>query len=425
MKMKRPLVGPSPAELQEDGRLYYVQNDQVYAATTIMPFTRVAVCAGRLYGRKEHTKLFGADGWAHATAMGRPKTLGVPGYVVSPGMPGGALDPKFVDTDTYGVAAFLTPVHARRGKEPVCIGVMNVQKKRKEFWVGRHGAHRDELLTVCADSSSDYVITAHMARPVSFRELAHKARATITTPNILALGAAFDPYAEHATMPPVARANKTGVLNLLKAGLIINKNDIWTDNVDFEKLRHMHDLQRSNMYHSVPPSSKPREGFPYVAANGITRYAASMAGQRAYQTIASRYLERLIRRKCTPTPSASEAVDLLTKFVRHYGITPRTTWEDAPDWWTLLHLASRLAEKGSMAELVDEQADALYRRRKQLMPLLPPGRGFDDMFDNLADLPFTHDPRTRRVWLVALARLLVPKLCGMAFKRTARAKKIV
>ena len=48
MKMKRPLVGPSPAELQEDGRLYYVQNDQVYAATTIMPFTRVAVCAGRL-----------------------------------------------------------------------------------------------------------------------------------------------------------------------------------------------------------------------------------------------------------------------------------------------------------------------------------------------------------------------------------------
>lgn len=423
--MKRSVVGPTPKDLEEDSRLYYIRQNKVYASTTIRPFTRVAVCAGRLFSRQEHIRLFGdgarADGWARSTVKRQGKTR-LPGYVVSPGLPGGALDPKFADTDMFGVAAFLTPVPGRN-REPTCIEVVNVLESRKEFWVGRHGAHRDQLLTVCAEDSTcpEYVITAHMARPVTFRELAHWTRHWTPYKEKVykEMGAAYDPYAEYATMPPVARSNDDGYGNdLLKKGLIINKTNIWNDDVDFHKLQHMHDLQRANAYHSIPASARRREGFPYTAgANGVTRYAASLAGQRAYQTIASRFLEKTILRKCGELGYATDAdaVNLLHKFIRFYGLNARTynAASRGPDWWTLLHLASQLVGK-TMDEINDTQADVLYRRRRDVIRAFPPGR-YDlyQEFDKLADLTITNDPRTRQFWLVTLARLLNRKLCSM------------
>lgn len=160
-------VLPTPQEQQHDAqwvRWHPVRG--VHARQDIPPFTRVAVCFGRVFSKKAHDTLFPqGDKWSQWA----PFKIG---NVVTPGKPDQTLDPRFADKGAFPFFG-----QCKKLVEPDIICVVNIAKQRLELWVGRKGAAKDRKL--CMHFSPDdsnfpsiYVYKPSMERPVSVHYLA-------------------------------------------------------------------------------------------------------------------------------------------------------------------------------------------------------------------------------------------------------------
>lgn len=141
----------------------------VFATEQWIPFQPVAVCFGRVFEKAVHEVLYGKEGdpWEQWMMF-----RGRPGYVVTPGLPGGALDPQFA-----GEGAFPYFQGCPASEEPECIYVQNVQKGRMEYWLGRRGAKEGQELRLHYSPDNTrfpviYIFAANMGVPRSVYELA-------------------------------------------------------------------------------------------------------------------------------------------------------------------------------------------------------------------------------------------------------------
>ena len=178
---RRTVITPSAEERAEDAALVTYDGDGVRARKDILPFTRVAVCFGRVFQAKEHSSVFSpTDPWMQWTFVRTP-TGAQQGHVITPGLPGGALDPVF---DNMG--AFPHFKSSPPNKEPECVYLLNYKKGRLEYWVGRRGAKAGQPLRLCfspdkcAGFPTIYLYFGQIARPRSVHELAATAPPLLT-----------------------------------------------------------------------------------------------------------------------------------------------------------------------------------------------------------------------------------------------------
>lgn len=174
------VVKPTRAEQADDAKLVEHGPGGVVARQNIPPFTRVAVCFGRVLSTQDHSTLFGsADRWQQWTFV-RKGAKALQGFVVTPARPGGSgLDPAFSE---LGAFPHFKPAPACT--EPECVYVLNFAHNRLEYWTGRRGARAGQPLRLSYDSDKTtfpviYVYDSNMAKPLSVHELAVRAPSSL------------------------------------------------------------------------------------------------------------------------------------------------------------------------------------------------------------------------------------------------------
>ena len=332
----RSSVAPSAEEVALDMKLCRKSSrGEVKATQDIRPFTRVAVCAGRVYSDDEHTRLFGdTDAWGQWTVVKQPdKQQPIKkGFIVSPGLPGGALDPLYDNPDVYGLASFFADTQP--GVEPVCIYVINARKGRMEYWTGRNGALKNEKLTLCYDEEARcpkfptvYVLYGQSSRPTSVFELAHN-RTGLDPYSILRRYADYNvarrkdaasikrwakAYSPH--LPTKLPAAPSHYHNNNNGSVVFFRNE--EDRLDTKARLNQY---RSNLYaalHTTHAQMRNTEQFP-----------VSQRMRQAVNFVGTKYLGKLIRRKCSRLSALSdgEVYDLLTQHADLYGIPRNQTF---------------------------------------------------------------------------------------------------
>jgi hypothetical protein len=397
----RTHIKPSTEEAATDMTITAVRDSKVYAARDIPPFTRVAVCTGRLYTDKEHTRVFGEDDvWGQWTVQKVPQRGSLhrfkieQGYIVSPGLPTGDIDPLFHDISTYGCSPYFAPALVEQ--EPWCVQVVNAKKGRMEYWVGRRGAKAGQLLTLCyGDVGATlafptlYVLYGHNTRPVSVLELARFRTGLepysiltqylgekVFTPNgrvtkkVQEWAKHYDPMKE---MTPINRKNLRGAGNM----------------------NHIHDV----FYELTKPKNKKkgeqegihegnREEQPKVRLgnkvaitkpNGTIQYVPIMPKHvhrvvnGGMQRRMQRRLRAIIANKCELFKSMNNQVNFhlhhiiptLTTFAKLYGIRPRSNLASGPPDYVMLeflysliqdpeYTITRLVNDGTYSETVEK-----------------------------------------------------------------------
>jgi len=181
----RPLwtVRPTLSEIAEmNARVTHdPHRGGVIAKTRLPPFTRVAICFGRVYTEKQHASVFGVsrgvvrDPYAQWTFFKGVDGTWRKGYDVTPSIcvEGKArLDPAF---EHMGVFPYFQQVPP--GQEPEVVTVFNQKRDRMEYWVGRRGAEAGQALRMCyldqCGPWPDVWLLAHApGRLMSFNRLA-------------------------------------------------------------------------------------------------------------------------------------------------------------------------------------------------------------------------------------------------------------
>ena len=425
----RSSVAPSAEEVREDLKLCAKAVDgAVHASRDIRPFTRVAVCAGRVYSDKDHVRLFGdTDAWGQWTVVKqRDKQQPIKkGFIVSPGLPGGALDPLYDNPKVYGLASFFADTQP--GVEPACIYVINARKGRMEYWTGRNGALKNEKLTLCYDEEARcpkfptvYVLYGQSSRPTSVFELAHD-RTGLDPYSILRRYADYDVARpkDAASIKRWAKAysprlpTKLPVLppdHVVSAknqlvSIVDNNNSLVNGNNNYGR-------ERFHQYRSDLHNANARMGNNKVMP-------VSRKAWRAYDFIATKYLGKLIRRGCVRHSELSDAavLKLADQFARMYDATHRrasVNYEYDPDE-RLLTFAYHLRHNTGEA-MEEDYVDILKPHQTGLLKYLLPRVGVQNV-----PLAFRETySEFSGWWDVVLARYTVAIMC----KRIRAAKRL-
>lgn len=288
--MKRASIVSTDQETEQLSRLVTVDQEGVKAAEDIKPFTCVAVCVGRLFSAKEHGALFKGpigDPWEQWTFV-RNGHAAQQGYVVTPGLPGGALDPHFAQR---GASPFFreTP---RPDLEPECVYVLNYRKGRLEYWVGRRGARKGQNLRLCYRFEKStfpvvYIVHGQQMHPVSVNELTRSAYGLRVLERcggwnnkqhrnlLLHWAKTYDPTKEVAN---------DSILNRIRPGDI--KPNTW-DRVWNSGWAAQRNRVRANRYWSLPPGRRQ-----------VSLHAAPLVARRVADRMESAFLARGVHRVC-------------------------------------------------------------------------------------------------------------------------------
>ena len=431
-------IVPSPAELAEDLKWCTKAADAaVYAKHDIPPFTRVAVCPGRVYTDEEHARIFGdTDAWGQWTVVRQSDGSVKKGFVVTPGLPGGALDPLYDNPKVYGLAPFFADTQP--GVEPVCIYVINARKGRMEYWTGRNGALKNEKLTLCYDEEARcpkfptvYVLYGPSLRPRSVLELAHD-KTGVTPYSVLRK------YADYDVANPGDASVIRGWANAYNPHLPtklprINSsmnNQYFEGNhhigidTDYPLARERFHQYRSNLYNALHTMN--------VQMRNTQVMPVSQKARRAYNFIATKYLGKLIRRGCRLRKwvglSGYEALKLTEQLARWYGYSPLgEPGHLRDDLERLLYFAKDLSYMGhgyilkkkvkdrdtADKKLVKYMSDVIGQHQQGLVKYMPELANQDVV----KSFKQTYPTKSKR-WDVALAQIIAETFC----KRVAKWK---
>jgi hypothetical protein len=341
-------VKPSREEAAADNAWTAVRDSKVYADRDIPPFTRVAVCTGRLYTDMEHTRVFGEnDAWGQWTVQKVPQRGSLhrfkieQGYIVSPGLPTGDIDPLFLDISTYGCSPYFAPSLVEQ--ETWCVQVVNAKKGRMEYWVGRRGAKAGQLLTLCYGDVREtlafptlYVLYGHYTRPVSVFELARFQTGLepysiltqylgekVFTPNgrvtkkVQEWAKHYDPMKEHVEPTNL----------MLPSSFQLNRP--WENS--YGTMKKAHNLQSHNLYYQLKYRvPKMKVGYKAVFNDGSAMPVMPLRVRHVFEKASQRRLGKLIQQACAAGISLSDtaaAAHLIKKMARFYDIKPYTLFK--------------------------------------------------------------------------------------------------
>ena len=274
------------------------------AAVNMEPFTRVAVCVGRVFSAKEHRAVFRGpigDPWEQWTFV-REGSKARQGYVVTPGMPGGALDPEFAD---LSASPHFREV-PRPDQEPECVYVLNYPKGRMEYWVGRRGARAGQHLRLCFRVEASafpvvYILYGNVARPRSANELARSPAGQ----RILEKCGGWTRSQHRALLQHWADTYHPS-MEAADPSMFFK-----TTNVD--QSRNIRNRASANRYWSTRRSKRE-----------LTRFSAPLVARRAINRMETAYIARRVQQACdklrtgTYRPSSAQVANDLDLFARHY-----------------------------------------------------------------------------------------------------------
>lgn len=393
----RTSIVPNDAEKAEDARLVTLDAGAVKARVNIPPFTRVAVCFGRVFTTKEHHDAFGtADPWAQWTFVRTPRDGARQGHVVTPGLPGGALDPLFAD---LGLSPFFTD--ARKGTEPECVYVLNYKKGRMEYWVGRRGAMAGQTLRLFflpennARFPTIYLWYGHLHRPRSVNELA----------------------ATKAGARPYSILQSIGGWDV---GTHITLFRRWAATYDESKeivpLAHSQNVNEINNPSTRANASVRQRADAYWATrtkkdgpvqNVDNRVVATLKAQRAANIIGKGFRTHMMRSLCSTHQLSDTEVLRAIDSLGALFIGDKTTIEFEGPWYIgMLKLAYFLRHERDIAlmQMADRGSIANILRPYLSLPSAPLHTGYALALE-------TRILRDPEPWIVWLGKSVIPFLC--------------
>lgn len=332
--MKRSSVVPTPDEMRSDKARVARGPDGVVAAVDIRPFTRVAVCVGRVFATPEHKGVYTGqmgDPWEQWTFKRGSGGNARQGYVVTPGLPGGALDPEFAD---LSASPFLGDAQDR---EPECVYVLNYPKGRLEYWVGRRGARKGQALRLCYRYEASpfpvvYLMYGMVPRPVSANELASSATGLRILDRyggwnkkqhralLLHWAGTYAPTKEVANIAMFKNANNgTNTTTTTNATTNANTTNTTTTNANTTNNNNntapfnrrwtpqtaRRDRVRANVYWSLPPHERQ-----------VSKNAAPISARRVANKMESKFLARGVHRVCAKMRNGTYNPTTITRYIR-------------------------------------------------------------------------------------------------------------
>lgn len=432
---QRRTVVPDASERAEDARLVVVKDGVVKARVSIAPFTRVAVCFGRVFTAEEHRQVFaGKDPWMQWTFVRTPQGARQ-GHVVTPGLPGGALDPLY-----DGVGAFPYFTEAPRDTEPECVYVLNYKKGRMEYWVGRRGAFAAQTLRLCysppkcAEYPVMYLMYGHLYRPRSVNELAAAQQYHVlekmggwNTGTSLTLfrkwAAAYDERKE--VVPPLFQGmNERKFLGMNNT----KKNPHVRHNREARSL--------ADAYWGLKNNTTGAALIPNLHNNSVRKKQvfAPMKTQHIAGRIVRAIRMHMIRKRCLSNKALSdgEVLDVVPTFASLFGAKESSFNVKAPWYVNVLKLVNKMWYEGDWFTLTPERQNEMKafgmnikeafnieaRYVENIARTKFPGF-VQDTFQ-ISDAEFgrrvVQDDET---WAIALARAVLPTLCKKLLKRTS------
>lgn len=129
-------------DLREPELVKLNDNSKPVAKVNIPPYSYVASMIGKVYKLRDWDRKFkNGDKWADwwFKVRNSPSPHIEVGYMISPGLPDGSLDPQFA----HGMAA-----RFQETGHPTCVTVINMHTGRLEYWSGRNGVKAGTPLSV-------------------------------------------------------------------------------------------------------------------------------------------------------------------------------------------------------------------------------------------------------------------------------------